>query len=821
MSVKLRILLSISILTILGAVFIVGGMANDIHHNPEYTAQSSATYTESGVFFMENWNGIGRTYRLNDSGDVLDMTDSRAVDMDKAEKLYFSDGKLYALYSSLFSDKDGSYRVFRVARYDEELDPVSISPKFYIENGWRISSITADQDCIYITRIDEKGDGVSVDSIPAQSMYGIEEMDDKKVDSKANGSDDEITRDDYAVPDAVLHRERTSQRFYVEAYYADYELYTLLDGDAPEGNFAPDARVKAAVDSIRFTFGQKLRLNAPLIIKVFGVVAIWLVLVILTLKFSKDRDRIVYLYSASEVVFFLILLVAFLFIERQFVKNVVKNNLRFAVMVMQEDLKYYSDVDYDDDSFYDSTKYYRLLESLTDVVDKNDTDEVFYDVFVMRTSTGVILADARGRNAVHASYLYGGEISSLLEDLRADPEVSSVDLVIDGDKLIAVGYVSDNPADDLSLIAVVKDKKSAESYRASVVGLAILFIVVFIIGSILLFIVLYLQHSDLKRFSYALKGLALGKPKEDSPAEVSRDMRALWQSYGEISKRIEQINYDKYMIFEAYYRFAPKGIEEIMGMDSILDVKNGDVVTVSGSVVLLSIDEDEAFEKKVQSLSHILENIEKHAKKNEGFLVSRDPSLTNIRFLLLKEAGDTVSQIVQALHVGKLMKVQNNSMSILMYKDRLTYGVAGSTTQSLTYIDSAISKEMDMYASWFRKLGVPVVVTESIVLTDDVGEHRYVGTIWFRESGRAVRFYEVLDAYTAKNRQLMLINREKFESTLELFYSKDFYLARNQFMEILRDCPEDGIVKWYIFECERYMNGEADLSQSGYIQIDR
>ena len=39
-------------------------------------------------------------------------------------------------------------------------------------------------------------------------------------------------------------------------------------------------------------------------------------------------------------------------------------------------------------------------------------------------------------------------------------------------------------------------------------------------------------------------------------------------------------------------------------------------------------------------------------------------------------------------------------------------------------------------------------------------------------------------------------------------------------MEILKDCPNDGITRWYIFECEKYMNGEADVRKSDYIQIE-
>ena len=128
---------------------------------------------------------------------------------------------------------------------------------------------------------------------------------------------------------------------------------------------------------------------------------------------------------------------------------------------------------------------------------------------------------------------------------------------------------------------------------------------------------------------------------------------------------------------------------------------------------------------------------------------------------------------------------------------------------------------MDAYASWFRELGVPLVVTERITRAEDVGETRYVGCAAFEGEGNEVRFYEILDAYPADVRQRMLINRTKFQETLDLFYSRDFYLARNQFMEILKDCPQDGVARWYIFECEKYMNGEGDYTRSGYIQLEK
>ena len=820
MNVKVRILLSICILTILGAVFIGSDLVGEMRHDPEYTAQSSAVYTSDfGILFMENWDDMGRLYRISESGKVLYMTGAGGVKMDSAVEVAVFNSTVYALYSSDAEDEEGKYKTYRIAAYDENLELVSVSDKFILDSSWTVCSLTADSMDLTISALAPNGGAVSVFALPVRLLQGAENYD-FSADTKKNGKDEPVTREDFDTPESLLYRERTTERFFVDAAYVNPELYVLLDGDTPKGIFAPDIRVKTAVDSMSFSFGQWLRLHAALIIKIIGVLLIWLILLILTVKLTKNKDRIVYLYSATEVVFFIILFLAFIFIRKQFKDNEINNNTRFAMMVMQEDMKYYSDVDYGAEDFFESTKYYRLMDSLSRVMNENVDTEVFFDAFVMQKSTGMILADAKGHNGIHASYLYGGEMSTLIEKVNDSTDVVSVDFALEGEELTAIAYRSENSQEDLALVAICKERKDSESYRSSIRGLGILFIIIFLIGSVLLFIALYLQHMDLKSFSAALKGLALGDPKVESPKTVSRDMRELWQSYGELTKRIEEINYEKYRIFEAYYRFAPKGIEKIMGRESIFDVENEDVAKVSGSILLLTIDKEREFETKVRTLSDILSKLEKYAMQNDAILVSRDQGLSNIRLLLMRETGDTVSQIVQFIHTGSLLGM--DGWSVLMYKDVLTYGVAGSRSQSLTYIDSEYSRDLDDYAEWFRQIGVPLVVTERIISEEDVGEKRYIGCAGFGDGSvkSRVGFYEILDAYPAVVRQAMLINRNKFEETLDLFYSKNFYLARNQFMEILKDCPEDGVARWYIFECEYYMNGEGDISHSGYIRID-
>ena len=157
-------------------------------------------------------------------------------------------------------------------------------------------------------------------------------------------------------------------------------------------------------------------------------------------------------------------------------------------------------------------------------------------------------------------------------------------------------------------------------------------------------------------------------------------------------------------------------------------------------------------------------------------------------------------------------------VSGLLYDDSFVYGVAGITTQSRSFLTSPHSKELEEYAVWFTSLNIPLVVTERVAEKEDPGQTRYIGFV-LSSDGRKVNLYEVIDAESARLRQLKLMTKEKFEETLKLFYSKEYYLARNQFSEILKECPEDELAKWYVFESERYLNGEMGSATEGELHI--
>ena len=131
---------------------------------------------------------------------------------------------------------------------------------------------------------------------------------------------------------------------------------------------------------------------------------------------------------------------------------------------------------------------------------------------------------------------------------------------------------------------------------------------------------------------------------------------------------------------------------------------------------------------------------------------------------------------------------------------------------------------LEGYIDWFRSIHIPLIITNTVKEREDrLVDLRYIGFIMSRSQteGR-IELYEVLDANSGRIRQLKLRFRDQFEEAIKLFYRQDFYLARNAFTEILKDFPEDEIVTWYLFECEYYLNSNADTSGfTGALHLDK
>ena len=819
MNMRSRIIACLCILSVLVSLFFLAEAVDDIRHEPEYTEFSKGIAATSGVYFMENWNKKGRIYLINSTGDVLGMANTGVLGTDAMSCIEVANDSVYAVSTAVYAGESDGYAVYKISLYDAYLDLVSATAPFVLDEDEEVESIDVIGDSMYISTVGIDGDTANVYELPGDMLTEI------SGGSRSIGDMEMITEEylqSLERPLSIIYRESDGAQFFDSAYYNGEDIVILTDADQPTGRFAPDLRVKYAVDRMHFNIAQQISLYSNYVLWWLGGLIIWFILMAVIYMLLRRRNRSLYVFVITELMYLIIVSSAIMFLWRQYGTNAVRSNVRYSILVMRQELDYFpafNATDYGSIDYYDSQEYREDVLDLRKFATSGYNKAIYYDVFVMDKRTGMIVLDAWGHARESASYVYGSALSTLQDQVRRTNTASYKTFRLGYSDMIAVGMPEKDLSSDYMLVTIGIPDSNENGLWSDGKKVLILFFAVFILGSLLIAFIFYLLSLDLRAFEHAIRDVALGRTMVDVPETPSQDVRSMWNSLSEIGKRMEEINYDKFRIFEAYYRFAPKNVEKLIGKDSIFDVKNGDTASVEGTLMLLTTKDSEARERKIKSVANIMSYMSQFEEEQEGILVSQDSALSVLRFFFLKDFVQTVSRAAQFLHRNASDR-ESQFVSGFLYSDSFIYGVAGIKSQSLCFITSSHSKEIEDYALWFADMRIPLIITESVARREDAGQTRYIGFIILSSDDRRVDLYEVIDAESARLRQLKLTTRDKFEETLKLFYSKEYYLARNQFSEILKECPEDALARWYLFESERYLNGEADSNARGELRLD-
>ena len=822
MNIRARILACLVILSILMSLIVLSQSISDIAHDPEYTEYNEGIAATTGVYYEENWNQLGRLYLINGAGDVLRMVNSANLHMEKIHCIEIGNDKVYAIYSRDYEYMNDDYHIYRIAVYTPYLELTQATDMFLIDSDETVTSIDAADDSIFISTVGDDGNKVNVYQIEADAFMDLGDSGDKDSEQGA-GPEGSIDVDSMEKPVSIVYREAQGGRFFVSAYYDGTDVMILEDVDDPTGRFKPDVRVKAAVDAIHFNVAQQLSLYSNYILWWVGGLLIWFIIMGIIYFCLRRRNRSLYVYVMTEIIYLILLASAFYFVRHHYGESEMRQNARYAILAMRQELDYMPDLsrtNFEDKEFYDSQDYRNLTSAIRRYMKSGYNNTIFYDIFIYKVRSGQILVGGRGYKGMNASFVYGGALSDLQTDLKNHERIAAEGLVKEGENMMSVGMPDDDPSSGYALVAICYARNVFSDFWSDAKSVLMIFAIVFLSGSLLIGIVFYLQSLDLMSFERSIRDVALGRTKIMLPETPAQDLKSMWNSLAEICKRMEEISYDKFRIFEAYYRFAPKNIETIMSRDSIFDVNNGDMVQVSGTLMLLNTNGQGFGEKKIKSLTNIMSYMNQYADTQEGILVSQDSSLSVLRFFFLEDFVQTVSRATQFLH-RNASDTEAGFVSGFLYDDSFIYGVAGIKAQSLCFITSRDSREMEDYAAWLYEMRIPLVLTGGVAKREDAGQTRYIGFILTGADKRRVDLYEAIDAESSRLRQLKLSTREKFEETLNLFYSKEYYLARNRFTEILKECPEDSLAKWYLFESERYLNGEADPNSEGELRLEK
>lgn len=324
--------------------------------------------------------------------------------------------------------------------------------------------------------------------------------------------------------------------------------------------------------------------------------------------------------------------------------------------------------------------------------------------------------------------------------------------------------------------------------------------------------------SPMRALTKQMERIAEGNVTAKDVSPGRDELCCLDRSVQELCMSLAIRNYEIQCIIQSHSRFVPQKLAELLDRAAVAEVDPGDNRRILGNVGLFSIGNrgdargvlgDADF---VRFLSESFGMFYDCVTARGGCVLSGGLRLESMEALFSGAAADGVFAGLDLL--GEAMAARKSGVPaprpvLLLHQGSFLYGVAGREERLFPYISSAELEFLGSLSQQFYQVGVRMVATEEYWKQLEGFSGRYIGFVSDGERGGAYKLYEILDAYPELERTLRESYDNRFQEALNLFYHKDFYLARNLFSNLLRVCPEDGVARWYLFACERFFNQEG------------
>lgn len=280
-------------------------------------------------------------------------------------------------------------------------------------------------------------------------------------------------------------------------------------------------------------------------------------------------------------------------------------------------------------------------------------------------------------------------------------------------------------------------------------------------------------------------------------------------------------NYEVDSMIRAYERFVPEKLTQLLERANVAEVSLGDSRRLLGDVGLFSVGnrdevravlDDDAF---VDFINHSFGIFQTCIQDNRGCMISNGLRLSAMETLFPSAPEDGVRAGLDFL--GRTQKKSGEGIPaprpmLLLHRAPILYGIAGQESRLYPYLSSSELEFLGGFSQRLYEAGACMVATEAYweQLKGRGFTGRYIGFVSNGEK-EAYKLYEILDAYPELERKLRVGYDHRMQEAINLFYHDDFYLARNLFSMLLRACPEDGIVRWYLFACEHFFHQEGEF----------
>ncbi|MBO4457626.1 MAG: hypothetical protein J5802_07895 [Butyrivibrio sp.] len=814
--IRTRLVLALYFISLVVSIFIFSAFMSSAALHVEYNSYRQCAVDGSRVYFIHNQNGKNYIFAIQKNAEVSDLYCSPNAHESRLLAISAFNGNVFVVEKAAVTKKDEqtddvkTAPGYRILRLDDKLRIDSGTSYFEIDEGYIISGFSAEKSGLFLTLLSEDGATLKVICVDPACLKET--------------PDDSATLDGDVKTEVISSIKADDNRFIADAIYADGQLYTRLDNSKPAGVFEKDPSVMRLISGMKLSGRQKISIYLGYLIRYATALIIWFIILFPVIRMFENRNRSFYYLCIAEAVLFVIAGVATLTVARFYQISRELEHSRFAIYSLQaltDEAGLDEKTDYEDTSFYDTQRYQDIRKALTSFVKRKGNNNIFYDVMLVRLKDNLVCAGVTGRNISVLSNTYGNELLGLPGELHRGQSFALCDFTMEGQPYRAVAVANKEPAPDCALIGIIGTNSNDKSVVADNMGVYILFLAIFAVASLMVILVWLLHMKDLAALEQVLNDTALGNDIRERPVTLGNDVKDMWDAVSEIRKKFDSLKHSKLKIMEAYYRFAPKNIELIMGKDSIVEVHNGDKRTFDGTIGFIRINAE--YKNRQKKLDSVISAIGEYADKNKAMLIGKDVDISNLQMVISDKQTDIIKSLVE-IYTNHAAGREQSLTTMFLYRTTFTFCIVGNDRESSFYLsyDYYNDKEqLSNIVSFIDAMDLGLVVSKWVQDRDKYdGNLRFIGYGGVVGNNNEIALYEVLDADDEKQRAEKLATLDRFNKALKLYLDKDFYLARNMFSEILRETPSDKLVRWYVFESEKYLNeGTAEGNEYKYFHL--
>jgi len=302
----------------------------------------------------------------------------------------------------------------------------------------------------------------------------------------------------------------------------------------------------------------------------------------------------------------------------------------------------------------------------------------------------------------------------------------------------------------------------------------------------------------------------------DEISEISSVFNRMSSSIGNHMNEIRLLN-------DAYYRYVPSQIFELLNKKSVIEVRPGDQVNIDLAVMnfnvvgLSDIIKGMSSAEMFSFINNVLKTVLPYVIEKEGVVETfQDAGFSAFfsdRCAYSLTSAVSMCQKINTVNKKKQLGLdQDVEIGIGIAYGPVMLGIVGHDMRLSTISISVQTKIAEYLQNIASKLNARIIITaaaaDKIPGFDKAYHTRFLGFLYNSANDHYEKIYDVFDGDDEENYRLKLSTKDMFEEGVIYFCARQFDKARLAFVNVLKENRRDNAAREYLYLCNKYYQME-------------